>query len=80
MPAQVLDVLEANDPFAHVQKRTRQPAFRALTLEATVLPGVQESRAHYVHGVRFINANSGALDEIARFVHAVRLSRRRLAI
>lgn len=79
MPSQVLDVLDASDPFAHLQARRREAAFGPLTLASHVAPGVHESRAHYVHAVRFINADRVARSEIARFVYAVKLSKRRLA-
>ena len=90
MPAQVLDVLERTEAIPvpelfgslllEQKKIVKQRPFAPISVEANVVPGVQESRGRYVFGVRFKDPDHVSQEEILRFVHAAQLSRRRLAV
>ena len=89
MPAQVLDVLAHSEPvtasplfnrLGEQKKVIKQRPFAPITVHCNVVPGVQESRGRYVHGISFKDADHLMKEEITRFVHAAQLSKRRLAV
>ena len=54
--------------------RTAVP-FAPLSLLASPLPGIRNSRGRYVHSLSFRNPSAAAIDEILRFIRANELSR-----
>jgi len=54
--------------------RTAAP-FMPLSLLASPLPGIRNSRGRYVHSLSFRNPSAAAIDEISRFIRANELSR-----
>lgn len=54
--------------------RTAAP-FMPLSLLASPLPGIRNSRGRYVHSLSFQNPSAAAIDEILRFIRANELSR-----
>ncbi|GAC1391592.1 MAG: hypothetical protein NVSMB31_09130 [Vulcanimicrobiaceae bacterium] len=90
MPAQVLEVLEQHESvntselfgnrYALKSKVIKQRPFAPITVRAHVVPGIQESRGRYVHGISFKDADHLVREEITRFVHAAQLSKRRLNV
>jgi len=49
--------------------------FEPLSLLASPLPGIRNSRGRYVHSLSFRNPSAAAIDEILRFIRANELSR-----
>lgn len=66
--------INVNISFPNDEPGTAVP-FMPLSLLASPLPGIRNSRGHYVHSLSFRNPSAAAIDEILRFIRANELSR-----
>jgi len=66
--------INVNISLPNDELRTAVP-FMPLSLLASPLPGIRNSRGRYVHSLSFRNPSAAAIDEILRFIRANELSR-----
>lgn len=70
LPSEILKVLAISQGSgAHMMR-----PFRELKLTTRPLPGVRQSRGHFVQSLAFVNPEMQYVDEISRFVAAARLT------
>ena len=68
------DVLRIALQFHRNDMHQTEP-FVPLSLRASALPGIRNSRGRYVHSLAFHNPSAAAIDEILRFIQANELGR-----